>query len=47
MEGVVGQLAGQSQGVGLLSDDTRAPPGCEVNTLITPNCTAFQVHSSG
>ena len=42
MEVVVGRHVGQSQ-----SGNAEALPVCEVKTLMTPDCTAVQVPSSG
>ena len=40
-------VAVQSLGVGQMSGDAGAFPECEVNTLMAPDHTAFQVSSSG
>ena len=47
MEVMVGRHAGKSQRVGRMSGDDGAHLECEVNTLMTPEHTAFQVGSSG
>ena len=47
MEFVLGKHVGQSQVVGRILGDARAFPECVGNTLITPDHTTIQVHSSG
>ena len=47
MEVVVGRHAGQSQGVGRMSEDAGGLPECEINTLMTPDYTTFHVRSCG
>ena len=44
--GEVGRHAEQRQEVGRMSGDARIHSECEVNTLMTPDPTAFQLSSS-